>query len=173
MAAKRAKRVVPALPPRKPGERRFWLAKTEPDVFSVDDFLKQPDRSTSWNGVRNFAARNHMRDMRAGDRVLIYHSNADPSAIVGVAEVSREAYADPTQFDARDEMAFDAKSKRDSPTWVMVDLRFVQKLPRAIPLDEVKASRELRGMALVRNSRLSVQPVASAEFAAVMRLAKP
>lgn len=169
---KAAKRAVAVLPPRKPGEVRFWLVKTEPDVFSVDDFLKQPDRTTRWNGVRNFAARNHMRDMRRGDRVLVYHSNADPSAIVGVAEVAREAYPDPSQFDAKDEMGFDPKSKREAPTWVMVDLRLVEKLPRPIPLEEVKATRELRDMALVRISRLSVQPVKTAEFDAVLALAK-
>lgn len=163
---------VARLPPRKPGEARFWLVKSEPDVFSVDDFLAEPERTTAWNGVRNFAARNHMKDMRRGDRVLVYHSNAAPSAIVGVAEVVREAYPDPTQFDAGDEMSFDAKSKREDPTWVVVDLRLVEKLARPVALDEVKATRELRDMALVRISRLSVQPVTPAEFDVVLALAK-
>lgn len=153
---------------------RHWLAKTEPDVFSLDDLERAPDQTTFWNGVRNYAARNHLQAMRKGDLVFIYHSNATPSAIVGVAEVVREAYPDPTQFDkaAGEDMGYDPKATPEKPIWFMVDVKFRERLPRPVSLEEVKASPALGEMALVRIARLSVQPVTPAEWRAVLALAR-
>lgn len=152
--------------------RNYWLVKSEPDVFSFDDLLRAPKRTTSWEGVRNFQARNYMRDgMKKGDLVFFYHSNADPAAIVGICEVVREAYPDPTQFDPASEY-HDPKSKPESPTWVMVDLRAVEPLPHPQPLAELRHLRALEGMELLRKgSRLSVQPVRAKEWTAVCRAA--
>jgi len=149
----------------------YWLVKTEPDVFSIDDLRKA--KKTRWDGVRNFAARNHLRAMRKGDLALVYHSNATPSAIVGVAEVAREAYPDPTQFEKRDEMHYDPKSDPAAPTWSAVDLRFKEAFARPVPLDEVKAEKRLAKMALVRIARLSVQPVTAEEWKVVLAMARP
>jgi predicted RNA-binding protein with PUA-like domain len=153
-------------------EPQYWLLKTEPESFSVDDFLNQPDHTTCWDGVRNYQARNYMRDqMHVGDRVLIYHSNADPPAIVGVGQVAREAYPDHTAWDPRDSH-YDPKSTRDAPRWFMVDVRLQQKLARPLPLNELRDVAALRDMELLRKgSRLSVQPVRKKEFEAVLKLA--
>jgi len=149
---------------------QYWLVKSEPGTFSFDDLMGSPKRTTAWDGVRNFAARNHLRAMRNGDRVFFYHSSVVPSAIVGLAEVVREAYPDPSALDAKDPH-YDPKSKREDPTWVMVDIRAVEKLPRPVTLDEIKKTKGLDQMALVRLGRLSVQPVTPAEFATVMKMA--
>jgi predicted RNA-binding protein with PUA-like domain len=151
--------------------RRHWLVKSEPDAFSFDDLLASPDRTTGWSGVRNYQARNFMRDdMKLGDPVFFYHSSADPTAIVGVAEVVREGYPDPTAFDPRDSH-FDPKSKPDSPTWIMVDLRAVERLARPVSLADLKGVKGLEGMALLqRGSRLSVQPVSASEWEIVYSL---
>jgi predicted RNA-binding protein with PUA-like domain len=150
--------------------RQYWLVKTEPTTFSFDDLVASPKRTSHWDGVRNYAARNHLRAMKAGDLVLVYHSSVVPSAIVGVAEVAREAYPDPTALDPKDPH-FDPKSKADDPTWVMVDLRALEPLKRAVTLDEVKKTKGLDKMALVRLGRLSVQPVTLAEYDIVRKLA--
>ena len=157
------------MPPRK---RQYWLVKSEPSIFSFDDLLASPGRTTCWDGVRNYQARNLMRDgMRVGDRVLFYHSSTEPAAVVGVCEVVREAYPDPTQFDRRSEY-FDPKSRADEPTWVMVDLRAVERLPVPLTLAELRSAPALAGMELLRRgSRLSVQPVTAEQFAAVRGLA--
>lgn len=154
-----------AIAPRAPGERRYWLAKSEPDVFSFDDLLAAPGRTTCWDGVRNYTARNLMRDgMRVGDLVLFYHSNAEPSGVAGIAEVVREAYPDPSQFDPRSEY-HDPASKPEAPAWLMVDVRAVEKLPRVLTLDEMKADPALEGLETVRRgSRLSVHPVSEGHF---------
>jgi predicted RNA-binding protein with PUA-like domain len=150
--------------PRAPGERRYWLVKSEPDTFSFDDLLAAKDRTTHWDGVRNFAARNFMRDgMKVGDPVLYYHSSTNPQAIVGIAEVAREAYPDHTAFD-RTHHGYDEDSDASDPTWYMVDLRAVEPLPRPVTLSEIKARRELAGMVLLRIGRLSVTPVTQQEF---------
>lgn len=151
--------------------RRYWLLKSEPDTFSFDDLLAAPDRTTCWDGVRNYQARNMLRDeMKVGDRVLFYHSSADPTAVVGVAEVVRGGYPDHTALDARDPH-YDPKSKADAPTWYMVDVRAVKKLPHAVTLAELRAEPALAGMELLRKgNRLSVQRVTAEEFAAVCRL---
>jgi predicted RNA-binding protein with PUA-like domain len=151
-------------------DNRYWLVKSEPEVFSFDDLVASPKKTTHWDGVRNFAARNHLRAMKKGDLVFFYHSNAKPAAIVGIAEVAREAYPDATALDAKDPH-FDPKSKPDDPTWFMVDLRAVKPLPRPVSLDEVKQTKGLEQMALIRLGRLSVQPVSEREFQTVLELA--
>ena len=148
---------------------KYWLVKSEPDVFSFDDLLASPRRTTHWDGVRNYAARNHLRAMERGDLVFFYHSGVSPSEIVGVAEVTRAAYPDPTALDPRDPH-FDPKSKADAPTWFMVDLRAVETLPRPVSLDEIKRTKQLQQMALVRLGRLSVQPVTEREYETVREL---
>jgi predicted RNA-binding protein with PUA-like domain len=149
--------------------RQYWLVKSEPEVFSFDDLLAAPGRTTHWDGVRNFAARNHLRAMKKGDRVLFYHSSAKPTAVVGVAEVVREAYPDGTALDQKDPH-FDPKSKPDDPTWFMVDIKAVEPFKRPVSLDEIKKVKELSKMALIRLGRLSVQPVTPEEFEIVARL---
>jgi len=151
--------------------RQYWLVKSEPEVFSFDDLIASPKKTTHWNGVRNFAARNNLRAMKTGDLVFFYHSQAKPAAVVGVAEVVREAYPDPTAFDTKDQY-YDPKSKRDDPTWFMVDLRAVEPLSRPVSIDEIKKTKGLEQMALVRLGRLSVQPVSAKEWEIVQGLAK-
>jgi len=151
-------------------DRNYWLVKSEPETFSFDDLLKLPGKTTHWDGVRNYAARNHLQAMKKGDGVLFYHSSAKPAAIVGLAEVAREAYPDSSAFDKSDSH-FDPKSKPDAPTWFMVDIKGVEPLARQITLDEVKKTKGLENMALVRLGRLSVQPVTKAEYDIVRKLA--
>ncbi len=142
--------------------RQHWLMKSEPYVYSIDDL--EQDGTTHWDGVRNYAARNLMRDkMRIGDRVLFYHSNAKPPGVAGIAEVCRESYPDFTQFDPSNKY-HDPKATPDNPRWFMVDVRFVEKFAREIGLPEIRATPELADMVLVNRSRLSVQPVTEAEF---------
>ena len=142
--------------------------KSEADVYSIDDLER--DGHTMWDGVRNYQARNNMKEMREGDLVLYYHSRQTPSAVTGVAKVVRVAYPDPTQFDPENKY-FDAKSDPDEPRWWLVDIEFVQKLDRQVGLPEIKANADLADMVLVRNSRLSVQPVLETEFTKVLALA--
>jgi predicted RNA-binding protein with PUA-like domain len=149
--------------------RQYWLVKSEPETFSFDDLLAAPGRTTHWDGVRNFAARNHLRAMKKGDRVLFYHSSAKPTAVVGIAEVAREAYPDPTALDKKDPH-FDPKSKAEDPTWFMVDIKAVESLKRPVSLDEIKKIKALANMALIRLGRLSVQPVTPEEFETITRL---
>lgn len=154
------------------GERRYWLVKTEPDVFSFEDLQNAENQRTYWDGVRNYQARNFMRDeMKLGDGVLVYHSNAKPPGIAGVAKVVREAYPDHTQFDP-DSPYFAPKSKAESPTWIMVDIQAVAPLPRYLPLPELREYAPISGMELLRKgSRLSVQPVSKREWDEVLALA--
>jgi predicted RNA-binding protein with PUA-like domain len=149
--------------------RRYWLVKSEPETFSFDDLLAAPNRTTHWDGVRNYAARNHLREMKKGDHVLFYHSSSKPAAIVGTAEVVREAYPDHTALDPNDPH-FDPKSKADSPAWFMVDLKALKPLPQPVTLEQVKKTKSLEKMALVRLGRLSVQPVTEEEWETVMKL---
>lgn len=144
--------------------KHYWLMKSEPDAFSIDDLKKVGVEP--WNGVRNYQARNFMRAMQPGDGVLFYHSNTDVPGIVGVAEVASDAYPDPTQFDPKSDY-FDPKSTREQPRWDLVDVKFVKKLKRTIALDEIKArAHELgEGFALVqKGTRLSVMPVTAAQW---------
>ncbi|MFL5575223.1 MAG: EVE domain-containing protein [Gemmatimonadaceae bacterium] len=144
------------------------MIKSEPDAFSFDDLWAAPRRTTCWDGVRNYQARNFMRDeMKVGHLVLFYHSNAEPPAVAGVAEVVREAYPDHTAFD-RDDPHYDPKSRPDAPTWVMVDVRAVERFAHPVTLPELRAVPALAGMALLqKGSRLSVQPVRPEEWEAV------
>lgn len=147
--------------------KQYWLVKSEADAYSIDDLER--DGTTPWDGVRNYQARNNMREMKQGDLVLYYHSRQDPSAVMGIAEVAREAYPDPSQFD-RKSRYFDEKSDRADPRWWLVDVRFVRKLGRPVSLHEIKDEPALSDMVLVRNSRLSVQPVERAEFEKVLEM---
>jgi len=170
-AAPKASWSLPRVP-RKAGERRFWLLKTEPDAFSYDDLRTSPDATTYWDGVRNFQARNYLRDeLRLGDGVLIYHSGIDEPAIAGIAEVVREGYPDFTAFDSGHEH-HDPKSDPAAPTWMMVDVRAVAPFPEPITLGALRATPTLAQMILLqRGSRLSVQPVSADEWATIMRMA--
>ncbi len=153
--------------------KRYWLVKSEPDVFSIDDLAKSTDQTTFWDGVRNYQARNTMRDdMKLGDLVLYYHSNAKPPGIAGIAKIVREGYPDHTAFDPKDKH-YDPKSKKSDPTWIMVDVQLVEKFVEEISLPELKACKELEGMVLLqKGSRLSVQPVLPEHFKTVQKLAK-
>jgi predicted RNA-binding protein with PUA-like domain len=150
---------------------RYWLVKSEPSSFSWDDLWSSPKRTTSWEGVRNYQARNFLREMKRGDRVFFYHSSAEPNAIVGVAEVVREAYPDATQFDRKHEM-YDPKSTRDDPRWSTVDLRAVRAFPRPVTLAELRDAPGLAKMTLLqKGSRLSVSAVTPEEWRVVAAIA--
>lgn len=150
---------------------RHWLLKTEPSAFALDDLARAPARTTGWDGIRNAEARNFMRDQFAvGDRAFLYHSNAEPSAIVAIVEVVRAAYPDPTQFDPND-VHFDPKSPRAAPTWLMVDVQLRERLARPVTLQQIKADPLLAQMWLVKRSRLSVAPVTADEWKRVIALA--
>ena len=151
-------------------DRQYWLMKSEPDVYSIDDL--EGDGRTHWDGVRNYQARNIMRDeMKEGDRVLYYHSNANPPGVVGVAEVVKEGYPDHTAQDP-DSNYYDEKATEEDPRWFMVDIAFVRKLPRMVSLKEIKAEDSLEDMVLVNRSRLSVQPVEKSEFEHILDMAE-
>jgi predicted RNA-binding protein with PUA-like domain len=157
--------------PRAPGEVRYWLVKSEPDTFSFDDLQKAPKKTTTWDGVRNFVARNFLRDgMKRGDLVYFYHSSVKPQAIVGVCEVAKEAYPDASAFDPKHD-GFDEKSDREDPTWFAVDLKAVEPLRRPVTLLELKANKSLSGMALLRIGRLSVTPVTKKEWDVIQGMA--
>ncbi len=153
--------------------RNYWLLKTEPTTFSFDDLWNAPKRTTSWDGVRNFQARNMLRDgMKAGDLVFIYHSSTDPTGIVGIAEVVREGYPDASQFDSKDSH-FDQKSRKESPSWFVVDVKAIEKFPEIVTLERMRGMKGLEGMLLLKKgSRLSVQPVSSGEWKVIVAEAK-
>ena len=143
--------------------------KSEPDVYSINDLER--DRTESWEGVRNYQARNFMRAMREGDLALFYHSNAKPPGVAGVCRISREAYPDDTQFD-RKSRYFDPKSKKDDPRWSMVDVTFVEKFDQEVSLQALKDDPGLEGMRVTqKGSRLSVQPVDKKHFQRVLEMA--
>ena len=151
----------------------YWLLKTEPDVFSYDDLLQSPKQTSMWEGVRNYQARNFLREMKAGDKVLVYHSSCKPPGVVGVGEVTREAYPDPTQFDDKSPY-YDEKSSQDDPRWSVVNVKAVRKLKRFVTLQEIKEEPELADMKLVqRGNRLSVTPITKAEFGTITALGEP
>ncbi|MEM8609131.1 MAG: EVE domain-containing protein [Myxococcota bacterium] len=147
----------------------YWLMKSEPDVYSIDDLAR--DGTESWEGVRNYQARNFMRDMAVGDLAIFYHSNAKPPGAAGVCRVAREAYADDTQFDKKSKY-YDAKSKKEEPRWSMVDVTFIEKFGDVVSLQALKDDAALNGMRVTqKGSRLSVQPVDKAHFKRVLRMA--
>lgn len=160
-----------ALGPRAEGERRYWLMKSEPDVFSIDDLKRE--KKTSWENVRNYQARNYMtQGMKLGDRALYYHSNAEPSGIAGVCEIVKLAYPDPTQFDPKSEY-YDEGATKEAPRWFMVDVGFVERFDEVLSLDAMKANPALEGMlVLQKGTRLSITPVTEAHFEAVLAAVK-
>jgi len=152
--------------------KKFWLLKTEPESFSIQDLASAKDQTTCWDGVRNYQARNSMRDdMQVGDRVLLYHSSTDPTAVVGTAKIVRESYPDHTAWDKKDHH-YDPASTPENPRWFMVDIRLEQIFKQPVTLETLRGVAALKEMELLRKgSRLSVQPVRKAEFDAVLKLA--
>ena len=147
----------------------YWLMKSEPDEFSIDDLVKAPKKTTAWFGVRNYQARNYMRDhMRIGDGVLFYHSSCDVPGIAGIAKVSSKPYPDATQFDPKSEY-YDAKAKREEPRWMLVDVK-LDKKTRVMPLDEMRTYPELADMVVLkRGNRLSITPVTEREWKFILK----
>ncbi len=151
----------------------YWLMKTEPATFGVDDLARAPKKTAMWDGVRNYQARNMLRDdFRKGDQALLYHSSCDVPGVAGIVEVVRTAYPDPTAFD-REHDHYDAGSKPDDPRWFVVDVQLKRRLKRVITLDELRAheARELKGMTLLkRGNRLSITPVSAAHWKFILSL---
>ncbi|NNF40561.1 MAG: EVE domain-containing protein [Woeseiaceae bacterium] len=147
----------------------YWLMKSEPDAYSIDDLER--DGVEMWDGIRNYQARNMMRDeMQVGDEIFFYHSNCKEPGIVGIAKVASLPYPDPTQFDKRSRY-FDPKSDKDDPRWWLVDVEFVRKLKRNLTLTEIKAEKRLEDMILVRKgNRLSIMPVNKTHWNKILRL---
>lgn len=147
----------------------YWLMKTEPNEFGIDDLRARPKKTEPWDGVRNYQARNMMRDtMSVGDGVFFYHSNCDVPGIVGLAKVASKSYPDPTAFDP-DDKHFDPKSDPDNPRWFLVDVSFVKKFKATVALSDLKANPALSDFALVkRGNRLSIMPVSDAQVAVIM-----
>lgn len=162
------------MPPSKktPAKCKYWLFKSEPESFSIDDLARAPRQTTFWDGVRNYQARNFLRDeIRKGDGVLFYHSSTEPMAIVGTARVVTAGYPDHTAFDPKSNH-YDPDSSSDEPTWYMVDIQLVQKLPEPLTRAQLQAAPELKKMMLLqRGSRLSIQPVTESEWNAIHKLA--
>ena len=153
--------------------KRHWLVKSEPHVFSIDDLAAADNQTTHWDGVRNYQARNTLRDsMQLDDHVLFYHSNCDEPAIAGLAKVSKTGYPDFTAWD-KDDPHYDPKSDRDNPRWYMVDIQFVEKFAKPITLSSLRRVSGLENMVLLqKGSRLSVQPVSPSEYATIIKLTK-
>ncbi|MFI3195317.1 MAG: EVE domain-containing protein [Methylococcaceae bacterium] len=150
----------------------YWLMKSEPDTFSIDDLYNRPERTEPWDGVRNYQARNMMRDsMKLGDWVFFYHSNCSEPGIVGIMEVIKEGYPDITAFDP-DDKHFDPKSDLNQPRWYRVDVRYIRHLSRTISLKELKDKTELADLALVkRGNRLSIMPISQWQWDFILALA--
>jgi predicted RNA-binding protein with PUA-like domain len=149
----------------------YWLMKSEPSVFGIDDLKAKPQRTSFWDGVRNYQARNFMRDgMKKGDQIFFYHSSCPEPGIVGIASVAREAHPDPTAFDPKNPY-YDPKSDPSSPIWIGVDVKFVRRFKRVVSLEELKAEARLDGFTLLRRgNRLSVMPVSEAHWNVVLGL---
>jgi predicted RNA-binding protein with PUA-like domain len=149
----------------------YWLMKSEPDAFGIDDLEARSDSTEPWDGIRNYQARNMMRDqMKVGDQIFFYHSSCAEPGIVGIMEVAREAYPDPSAFDPESKY-YDPMSRKDDPRWFMVDVRFVRKLGRNITLAELKEREELAGFSLLRRgNRLSVMPVSAEHWEFILGL---
>ena len=150
--------------------KRYWLIKSEPGAYSYSDLQKEDDQTAEWDGVRSYTGRNYMRDeMKVGDGVLFYHSNAKPNAIVGTAVVVQEGYPDDTAWDPDSEHP-DAKSTPDNPVWYMVDIKADQEFQRPVTLPEIREMKALRDMVLVNNSRLSIQSVTPKEWKLILKM---
>lgn len=151
-------------------KKKYWLCKSEPEKYSIDDLKK--DGETPWDGVRNYAARNSMRDeMKVGDGILYYHSNQKPPAIVGVAEVSSEPYPDGLQFDPESNY-FDPKSSETEPRWINVDVKFIEKFEKPVTREALQAKKSLENMELFRLGRLSITPVRKEEWDTIIEMAR-
>jgi predicted RNA-binding protein with PUA-like domain len=150
---------------------KFWLIKSEPSEFSIEDLEKSKNQTTCWDGVRNYQARNFILDeMKMGDKVLFYHSNAEPNAVVGICEVVREAYSDHTQFDPKHNH-YDPKADKKNPTWFMVDIKLEKKFKKQVNLEVIKSNPKLSKMRLVqRGNRLSVMPVTKDEYEEILKM---
>jgi predicted RNA-binding protein with PUA-like domain len=150
---------------------KYWLVKSEPTVFSIDDLKNGKNGTTHWDGVRNYQARNFMRDvMKKGDPVLFYYSNTDPNAVAGICEVVKEGYPDHTQFDPESPHFFPSSDPKN-PVWYMVDIKFKSKFKKQVTLNEIKANPKLKKMRLIqRGNRLSVMPVEKAEFEEIVKM---
>jgi len=151
--------------------KKYWLMKSEPDVFSIDDLKNQPKSTDHWDGVRNYQARNFMRDeMKKGDLILFYHSNAKEIGIVGIAEVVKEAYPDFTAFDKKSKY-YDPKSNEENPRWFMVDVKYKKKFKSVLTLQEIKDHKVLSNMKVAqKGQRLSIQPVEKKHFDLVCKM---
>ncbi|MHB1688546.1 MAG: EVE domain-containing protein [Ignavibacteriaceae bacterium] len=151
--------------------RKYWLVKSEPAAFSIEDLKKSKNQTTYWDGVRNYQARNYLRDeMKIGDGVLFYHSNAEPNAVVGVCEVVKEGYPDHTQFDPDNKHYFPS-SDPENPVWFMIDTKLVKKFNHQVTLEKIKNNSKLKNMKLVqRGNRLSVMPVAKKEWDEIIKM---
>lgn len=149
----------------------YWIFKSEPDVYSIDDLMR--DKTTYWDGVRNYEARNFLRDkIKKGDVVLFYHSNCNEPGVYGICEVIKEGYPDFTQFDP-DNKYYDPKSNPTKPTWFMVDIRFLKKLEKPVLLEKMKLNPKLKGMRLLqKGNRLSVLPISKSEFEEILKMSK-
>ena len=150
-------------------KKQYWLMKSEPDVYSIDDLKKE--KTTCWEGVRNYQARNNMQAMEVGDEVLYYHSRATPPGVAGLAKVVKKAYPDHFAFEKKHKY-FDAKSTPEKPRWFMVDVGFVEAFDEWVTLPEIKELKSLSDMVLVNNSRLSVQPVRKAEYDRIVKMGR-
>ncbi len=153
--------------------KKYWLVKSEPGSFSIEDLKKSKKQTTYWDGVRNYQARNFLRDeMKKGDGVLFYYSNTDPNAVVGVCEVVKEGYPDHTQFDPESRHYFPSADP-SKPVWFMVDIKFVKELPNPVTLSEIRANFKLKNMKLIqKGNRLSVMPVAKEEWDEILKMGK-
>lgn len=151
--------------------KKYWLVKSEPEVFSWDNLKQSKNQTTYWDGVRNYQARNFLRDeMKKGDLVLFYHSNANPLAVMGICEVVREGYPDHTQFDP-DNNHYDPKADPKNPTWYMVDVKLKKEFKHPVTLDKIRLNPKLKNMRLIqRGNRLSVMPVTKEEFDEIVRM---
>jgi predicted RNA-binding protein with PUA-like domain len=148
-----------------------WLLKSDPLEFSWDNLKAQPGKKTFWDGVRNYQARNFLREMRKGDLAFFYHSVIKPQCITGIVKIIKEAYPDYTQFD-KNHPNYDPKSNEQDPTWFMVDVQVLEEFSPPISRDEIKSIKEMQDMVLFRNSRLSVQPVTPGEWQRILQMKK-
>lgn len=151
--------------------KKYWLVKSEPETFSIDDLEKSKNKTTFWDGVRNYQARNFLRDeMKKGDGVLFYHSNTEPTAVAGTCEIVKEGYPDHTQYDP-DSFHYFPSSTPDKPIWYMIDIKFTKKFKTPVTLESIKANPKLKNMKLIqRGNRLSVMPVSKDEWDEIVKM---
>jgi predicted RNA-binding protein with PUA-like domain len=152
---------------------KYWLIKSEPSVFSIDDLINSPNQTTYWEGVRNYQARNYLKnEMKKGDKAIFYHSNANPPSAVGIVEIVKEGYPDFTAFD-KNHKYYDPKSSPENPIWFMVDVKFVSKFKNVVTLEEIKKNPKLSKLKLVqKGNRLSVMPITKEEFEEIINMSE-